>query len=122
MGYPIKTSYPTVTVAQGQSLSAAIDVETATVTGFVLPAAVEATTAQMSFLGATSLGGTYKTVKKNGVKLALPIAVNDFAMLAAITDLAGVRYLKIQLETAGGVAVAQASQAVVVEVVKTQLV
>lgn len=122
MTYPQKVSYPILTVAQGQSLSPAIDLDTANAIGFVIPAALEATTAQMSFLGATSLLGTYKTVKVGGTKLALPIAVNDFAILTAINSLIGVRFLKVQLETAGGVAVAQASQAVAIEVIKSQLV
>ena len=122
MTYPQKVSYPILTVAQGQSLSPAIDLDTANAIGFVIPAALEATTAQMSFLGATSLLGTYKTVKVGGTKLALPIAANDFAIFTAINSLVGVRFLKVQLETAGGVAVAQASQAVAIEVIKSQLV
>ncbi len=122
MGYPIKTTYPTITVAQGQSVSAALDLDTATAVGFVVPAALEATTAQISFLAATSLTGTYKVVKQGGTKLALPIAASDFGLLVGLSDLAGIRFLKIVCETAGGVAVAQATADRVFEVVKAQLV
>lgn len=122
MGYPNKVTYPTVTVAQAASASAAIDLETANAIGFVMPAVLEATTAQISFQAATTLAGTYKTVKRGGTKLTVPVLVNDFAFLTNVGDLLGIRYLKVVLETVGGVAVAQASQAVVIEVIKTQIV
>jgi len=118
MGYPIKSGYPVVTVAQNDSVSGAIDLGAGTAIGFIVPAALEATTTNISFLGASSLGGTYKVVKQGGTKLTVPVAASDYAMLAGLTDLYGVRYLKIQLETAAGVAVAQATAARVFEVVQ----
>jgi len=118
MGYPRKVSYVSLTVPIAASESDALDLDAGVAIGLVAPAALEATTAQVSFKAATSLAGTYKVVKQNGTKLTVPIAVDDFGMLYNITDLIGVRFLKIVLETAGGVAVAQATAARVFSVVK----
>lgn len=111
----------TITIAQGQSVSAALDLGTLTAVGFIVPAVVEATTARISFLASDTLAGTYRTVTVGGSKYALTIAVNDFALLANPGDLLGVRFLKIVAETAAGVAVAQATQADVFGVIGQQI-
>ena len=106
------TTYPTITVPNGSALSGAIDLGRDMLVGLIVPAALEATSAQLSFFGSDTLGGTYGQIKQGGTKLALPVAVNDHGLLANFTDLAGVRFLKIQIETAGGVAVAQTADRV----------
>jgi hypothetical protein len=99
-----------ITIAMGQSVSGAVDLGTAFALGFIVPHVVEATTAQLSFQASDSLAGTYRTVKVGGTKLTLPIAIDDHALLSSMSDLVGVRFLKIVAETAGGVAVVQATQ------------
>ncbi len=100
-------TYPAITVQAGAALSDAIDLGRDVLAGVIVPAAIDATTAQVSFFASETLGGTYKQVKQNGVKLALPIAVNDFGLLDFPGTLVGVRFVKIQLETAAGAAVNQ---------------
>jgi hypothetical protein len=119
MGYPSVVDYPLITIPSGQAVSDEIDLKRGTLAGLVVPATLEATTAQVSFLAATSSGGTYKTVKQGGTKIVLPIAALDYGMLPSITDLLGVRFLKIQLETSGDAAVVQTGARVFEAVVAT---
>jgi hypothetical protein len=121
MGYPYSFTYPTATVAQNASESAAISLQGQVIAGFVVPSTLEATTAQMSFKAATTAGGTYKVVKVNGTKLTLAIAVDDFALLNALTDLYGMMFVKIVLETSGGVAVSQATADRVFEIITADM-
>jgi hypothetical protein len=101
------TTYPTITIQAGAALSDALDLGRDILAGLIVPAAVDATTAQVSFWGSDTLAGTYYQVKQGGTKLVLPIAVNDFGLLTNAGDLFGVRFVKIQLETAAGAAVNQ---------------
>lgn len=109
----------TITIAIGQSLSPAIDLKGATAIGFICPAAIEATTVQLGFFASNSLTGTYYEVKKNGTRVTLTFAVDDYALLENPTDLFGVRFLKIRTQTAVPDAVAQATAARTFRVVKT---
>jgi hypothetical protein len=111
----------TITVAQGESLSAAVDLGAATLIGLDHPAAIEATTTNISFWCAPTLGGTYKQVAVGGTLLSLPMAVSTWGMLSNIGQLYGVRYLKIRCETAAGAAVAQATSARVFGLIKKPL-
>lgn len=108
----------TITIAQNQSLSGAIDLEGSTAIGFITPAAIEATTVQLGFFGSDTLAGTYVEVNKNGVPVTLTFAVDEYALLENIGDLFGVRFLKVQAQTAAEVGVAQATAARVFKVVK----
>jgi len=108
----------TVTIAIGQSLSAAIDLNGATCLGFICPAAIEATTVQLGFYASDSLAGTYTSVKRNGTALKLTFAVNDYALMPNPEDLVGVRFLKIEAQTAVPAAVAQATAARTFKVIK----
>jgi hypothetical protein len=109
----------TITIAQGQSLSPAIDLKGATAIGFITPAAIEATTVQLGFFASNSLTGTYVEVNKNGTPVTLTFAVDEYALLENPTDLFGVRFLKIQAQTAAEVGVAQATAARTFRVVKS---
>lgn len=97
----------TMTIALGASLSGAIDLKGATAIGFMTPAAIEATTVQLGFFASNSLTGTYYEVNKNGIPVTLTFAVDEYALLENLTDLFGVRFLKIQTQTAAEVAVVQ---------------
>jgi hypothetical protein len=121
----------TITVASGESVSAAIDLggggsSSATPgsgypLGFICPAAIEATTARLSFLSSATLAGTYTAVKRGGTAVTLTFAVNDYGLMTNPSDLWGVRFLKIVCETAAGVAVAQATAARVFTVIKANI-
>ena len=108
----------TVTIAQTASLSGAIDLKGSTAIGFITPAAIEATTVQLGFFASDSLTGTYVEVNRNGTPVTLTFAVDEYAMLENPMDLFGVRFLKIQCQTAAEVGVAQATAARVFKVVK----
>lgn len=102
---------PTVTVAQNQSESAEIDLRTETAIGFIVPAAIEATTAQISFKAADKSAGTFLPVYKDGVKLTLPITVSTLVRFEDLFSLFDIRFLKIILEDTAGTAVSQATAA-----------
>lgn len=97
----------TMTIALGASLSGAIDLKGATAIGFMTPAAIEATTVQLGFFASNSLTGTYYEVNKNGIPVTLTFAVDEYALLENPINLFGVRFLKIQTQTAAAVAVVQ---------------
>ena len=109
MSRPTFMSFVNVTVQQNASVSDAFDVGDKKIVGVICPSAIEATTAQLSITGAASLAGTYKTVKPDGVKFVVPFAVDDYITFKTITSLYGVRFAKLVMETAGGVAVVQAT-------------
>jgi hypothetical protein len=108
----------TITVAKDASQSEALDMGEGWAIGFCVPAALEATSYQLSFQSAPTFTGTYVTVYKGGTKLALPITASTQSMLDTLADLYGVRFLKITIETSGGVAVSQATAARIFTVVK----
>ena len=109
----------TMTIAKDASRSSAIDLKGATAIGFMTPAAIEATTVQLGFFASNTLAGTYYEVNKNGTPVTLTFAVDEYALLENPTDLFGVRFLKIEAQTAAEVAVVQATAARVFRVVKS---
>lgn len=111
MTIPKQQVFVNVVVAIGESLSAAVDLEGRRIVGFIAPAAIEATTTNVSFAAAPTLTGTYNVVKPDGVKLTLPFAVNDYFLFATTQLFFGVRFVKLQMETGAGAAVAQATAA-----------
>ena len=108
----------TMTIPKAASLSAAIDLSGSTCLGFITPAAIEATTVQLGFFASDSLSGTYVEVNRNGTPVTLTFAVDEYALLENPADLFGVRFIKIQAQTAAGVAVVQATAARVFTVIK----
>lgn len=112
MSYPKMLDFSkSITIAIGQSLSPALDLEALTCLGVICPAAIEATTVQLGFKGSNSLAGTYTTVTRNGTALKLTFAVNDYGLMPNPADLFGVRFIKIEAQTAASAAVAQATAA-----------
>lgn len=112
MSYPDKTIMQTVVVAQNASASPAFDVDAGFVIGLDVASALEATTAQVSFLTCDTLDGTYRVVYTDSTKVALPIIAGTRVMFDDKLKLIGCsRYMKIVLETGAGVAVAQATAA-----------
>jgi uncharacterized glyoxalase superfamily metalloenzyme YdcJ len=109
----------TMTIAKDASRSSAIDLKGATAIGFMTPAAIEATTVQLGFFASNTLTGTYYEVNKNGVPVTLTFAVDEYALLENPSDLFGVRFLKIEAQTAAEVAVVQATAERVFRVVKS---
>ena len=108
----------TMTIPKDASLSAAIDLSGSTCLGFITPAAIEATTVQLGFFASDSLAGTYVEVNRNGTPVTLTFAVSEYALLENPADLFGVRFIKIQAQTAAEVAVVQATAARVFTVIK----
>ena len=108
----------TMTIPKAASLSAAIDLSGSTCLGFITPAAIEATTVQLGFFASDSLSGTYVEVNRNGTPVTLTFAVDEYALLENPADLFGVRFMKIQAQTAAEVAVVQATAARVFTVIK----
>ena len=108
----------TMTIPKAASLSAAIDLSGSTCLGFITPAAIEATTVQLGFFASDSLSGTYVEVNRNGTPVTLTFAVDEYALLENPADLFGVRFIKIQAQTAAEVAVVQATAARVFTVIK----
>jgi len=108
----------TMTIPKDASLSAAIDLSCSTAIGFMTPEAIEATTVQLGFFASNTLAGTYYEVNKNGTPVTLTFAVDEYALLENPADLFGVRFIKIQAQTAAEVAVVQATAARVFTVIK----
>jgi len=99
----------TVTIAQNASMSGAIDLGVNTLVGIFMPAAIEATTTNLLFWTAPTLAGTYVQVYDGGTALTIPMAVSTYGKLAGIDDVFGLRFIKISVATAAGVAVPQAT-------------
>jgi hypothetical protein len=104
---PAPTS-DTVTIAINQSLSGAVQVDGKLV-GIILPTGW--TAAAVTFLGATTLGGTYAPIYDAGVErtIASADAVAGRMILLPLSDWLGVKFLKIRSGTAA-TAVAQVAQ------------
>lgn len=95
----------------GQSLSTAVDLEGYKLVGIIMPTAIEATTARMTFQASNAIDGTYVSVVKNATAIALTFAVSTYEVLDGVSLFTGVRWLKIRMETGAGAAVAQATAA-----------
>jgi hypothetical protein len=91
-------------IANGQSLSNAIDLKENGLCGLYMPAAWDA--ADLTLVGATSLSGTYQNVNdKDGTEMLIKAAASRFILLNP-ADFAGLRFLKLRSGTSGA-AVAQ---------------
>lgn len=107
---PASLTETTVTVAQGESESGEVDLAGAATVMIYPPAAVEATTAQMSFKVGRVAGSRAQLNDEYGVKLVIPFTAAQPIRVPA-SMLPAVRFLSIVLETSGGAAVAQATAA-----------
>jgi hypothetical protein len=107
---PASLTETTVTVAQNESESGEVDLAGAATVMIYPPAAVEATTAQMSFKVGRVTGSRAQLNDEYGVKLVIPFTAGQPIRVPA-SMLPAVRFLSIVLETSGGVAVAQATAA-----------
>jgi len=107
---PASLTETTVTVAQGESESGEVDLAGAATVMIYPPAAVEATTAQMSFKVGRVTGSRAQLNDEYGVKLVIPFTAAQPIRVPA-SMLPAVRFLSIVLETSGGAAVAQATAA-----------
>ena len=107
---PASLTETTVTVAQTESESGEVDLAGAATVMIYPPAAVEATTAQMSFKVGRVTGSRAQLNDEYGVKLVIPFTAAQPIRVPA-SMLPAVRFLSIVLETSGGVAVAQATAA-----------
>jgi hypothetical protein len=95
--------YTNVTIADGQSLSDAVDIGQAKIVGIIMPASW--TAAGMTFQGGASLTGTFYDVYDNGVERAVVIASSQFSVLNVV-DWLPFRFIKFRSGTTGS-AVAQ---------------
>lgn len=112
MSYPNTLAFIPVVVAINTSLSPVLSLNPGEhLIGFVTPAAIEATTARLTFTAAMTATGTFYPVYQDGTLLAQTFAVSEYNLFVDPAQLYGVRHIKIQLETAAGVAVAQATAA-----------
>jgi len=107
---PASLTETTVTVAQTESESGEVDLAGAATVMIYPPAAVEATTAQMSFKVGRVAGSRAQLNDEYGVKLVIPFTAAQPIRVPA-SMLPAVRFLSIVLETSGGAAVAQATAA-----------
>lgn len=107
---PASLTETTVTVAQNESESGEVDLAGAATVMIYPPAAVEATTAQMSFKVGRVAGSRAQLNDEYGVKLVIPFTAAQPIRVPA-SMLPAVRFLSIVLETSGGAAVAQATAA-----------
>lgn len=100
----------TATVAQAASESGEVDTGGAGSLMIYPPAAIEATTTNISFKVGHTTGTRYVLYDEYGVKVSIPFTVGVAIKLPA-DKLLGGRYVSIVCETAAGVAVAQATAA-----------
>lgn len=82
----------TTTISSGQTVSAEIDLGGTTPVALITPAALTGTT--VTFQAATTTGGTFNTVMKDGATLSVTVAASRFVVLQP-SDFAGVRFLKV---------------------------
>jgi len=112
MSYPNNMAFKSIVVAKDASLSPVLSLNPSErLIGFITPAAIEATTARLTFKAGKTATGTFYAVYQDGTLLAQTFAVDEYNLFVAPAQLYGVRHIKIQTETAGGVAVAQATAA-----------
>lgn len=109
---------PTAVIANGESLSTAIQVGRHLVTGFLMPSSW--TAADLTFTGAASRGGTHGVIKdSDGTELTVSAAASIFISLtsAEMDILSGAVELKIR-SGPSAVPVAQGAERSIVVVLK----
>lgn len=99
----------TITIESGESQSDAIDLVSNGLVGFITPAAIDATTVQLSIQASDAIDGTFNDVYVDGVKFALTFGVDEYNLISTeINEIfVGLRFIKITMETSLGVAVVQ---------------
>lgn len=107
---PATFTNTTVTVAQSASESGELDTGGAGILMIYPPAAIEATTTNISFKVGHTAGSRYQLYDEYGVKVSIPFTVGT-AIKVPADKLLGGRYVSIVCETAAGAAVAQATAA-----------
>jgi hypothetical protein len=98
----------TCTIAIGQSESAEVDLGGRALVAIVTPAAVEATTAQVSLKHGV-VSGTRHFLQKLGTKMSEKIDTTNLETRVDVADYAALHYVSIVAETAAGAAVVQAT-------------
>lgn len=79
-------------IANGQTISGAIDLSGTTLAGIHLPAAFTGTS--LSFLAARTFDGTYQGVYRQGADLSVTVAAGKYVPLNP-SDFAGLQFIKI---------------------------
>lgn len=86
------------TIASGQTVSGAVDLEGCALVGAFLPATLDGTA--LTFLACDTAGGTYLPVHDaDGDEVTATVAASRYLILDP-ADFAGVRYLKLEMGTA----------------------
>jgi len=83
----------TATIADGQTKSEAIDLESIDLVGIFIPSGFDGTTLQ--FEAATAVDGTFYPVLSAGANHELTVAASTYVPIENLAILSGVRYLKI---------------------------
>lgn len=96
--HPSRKDFEAVTIANGQTLSAAIDLSGLDIAGIFIPTEFDGSTLYIQ--AAPSLGGTYGRVQAGGVDLALTVAAGKPCGLENLAPLAGWQFIKLEAGTA----------------------
>jgi len=99
----------TCTIAQGQSESAEVDLGGRALVAIVTPAAIEATTAQVSLKHGVVSGTRYPRQSALGTKQTFAISTTNRETFVEPSEAAALHYVSIVAETAAGAAVVQAT-------------
>lgn len=92
------TTSGTVTIANGASLSGALNLENRTAVAIIMPAAW--TAASITFQASVD-GTNYYNVYTTSAELSATVAASYFVVLPKTTGLEAVRYIKIRSGTSG---------------------
>ena len=97
-----------LTISAGNSTSDIFDSGDGFVVGFFTPSAVEASTAQLSFLVSPTIDGTFVVLYIDNAKVTMPFTVSTLNKFGNNPQtLFGCRYSKIVAEDSGGSPVTQ---------------
>jgi hypothetical protein len=97
--YPsLITSDLTATIANGASLSGAIDLRGTTLVGYIMPASW--TAADITFRGSVDGTNFFDLYNQFGIEIKHTVAASRFIALIA-SDLASIRYIKVRSGTTG---------------------
>jgi hypothetical protein len=90
---PTVSRGPTVTIANGATVSNAIDLGEKAIVGIQLPSALTSTA--LTFTASDVIDGTYNPVTKiDGNAYSITVAAAKYIVISPV-DLAGIRYLKL---------------------------
>lgn len=85
-------NYQTVTIANGATVSDAIDLQGHTVCGIIMPSAF--TGASLAPSACQTVNGTYVPMYKDGSTISLTVSASKYVILQP-ADYAGIAYLKL---------------------------